>query len=117
MRARLSVVLGCGMIGIGAVIGAVARGARVIAVDFGDKTKIALKYGAVAGIDPGTEDVAARVAELTQDDGADVVIEAVGLPATFTQAIDLACFRCRRKTVSDHAKNRCYHESSHGFMR
>lgn len=89
------VVLGCGMIGIGAVIGAVACGARVIAVDFGLKTKIALKYGAVAGIDPGTEDVAARVAELTQGDGADVVIEAVGLPATFTQAIDLACFSGR----------------------
>jgi 2-desacetyl-2-hydroxyethyl bacteriochlorophyllide A dehydrogenase len=89
------VVLGCGMIGIGAVIGAVARGARVIAVDFGDKTKIALKYGAVAGIDPGTEGVAACLAELTDGDGADVVIEAVGLPATFIQAIDLVCFSGR----------------------
>jgi 2-desacetyl-2-hydroxyethyl bacteriochlorophyllide A dehydrogenase len=86
------VVLGCGMIGMGAVIGAVARGARVIAVDFGDKTRIARSYGAAHSIDPGTEDVAARVAELTSGDGADVVIEAVGLPATFTQAIDLVCF-------------------------
>jgi 2-desacetyl-2-hydroxyethyl bacteriochlorophyllide A dehydrogenase len=89
------VVLGCGMIGMGAVIGAVARRARVIAVDFGDKTRIALKYGAVAGIDPATEDVAARVAELTQGDSANVVIEAVGLTATYTQAIDLACFSGR----------------------
>jgi threonine dehydrogenase-like Zn-dependent dehydrogenase len=86
------VVLGCGMIGMGAVIGAVAKGARVIAVDFGDKTAIALRYGAVAAIDPATTDVAARVGELTGGDGADVVIEAVGLPATFTQAIDLACY-------------------------
>ena len=86
------VVLGCGMIGMGAVIGAVARGARVIAVDFGDKTAIALRYGAAAAIDPATTDTAARVAELTGGDGADVVIEAVGLPATFTQAIDLACY-------------------------
>ncbi len=89
------VVLGCGMIGMGAVIGAVARGARVIAVDFGDKTRIAHSYGAVHSIDPGTEDVADRVAALTDGHGADVVIEAVGLPATFTQAIDLACYSGR----------------------
>lgn len=89
------VVLGCGMIGMGAVIGAVARGARVVAVDFGDKTAIARRYGAVETIDPGTEDVAARVTELTDGHGADVVIEAVGLPATFTQAIDLVCFSGR----------------------
>lgn len=86
------VILGCGMIGMGAVIGAAARGARVIAVDFGDKTRIARRYGASETIDPAREDVAARVADLTGGDGADVVIEAVGLPATFTQAIDLACF-------------------------
>jgi Zn-dependent alcohol dehydrogenase len=49
------------MIGMGAVIGAVARGARVIAVDFCDKTGIARNYGATHSIDPGTEDVAARV--------------------------------------------------------
>lgn len=86
------VVLGCGMIGMGAVIGAVARGARVIAVDFGEKTGKALAYGAVVGIDPASEDVSMRVAELTGGEGASVVIEAVGIPATFTQAIDLACY-------------------------
>jgi len=89
------VVLGCGMIGMGAVIGAVARGARVIAVDYGDKTRIAHSYGAAHSIDPGAEDVAARVAELTGGHGADVVVEAVGLPATFTQAIDLVCYAGR----------------------
>jgi 2-desacetyl-2-hydroxyethyl bacteriochlorophyllide A dehydrogenase len=89
------VVLGCGMIGMGAVIGAVARGASVIAVDYGSKTRIARRYGAAHGIDPGSDDVAACVAGLTGGHGADVVIEAVGLPATFTQAIDLACFTGR----------------------
>jgi 2-desacetyl-2-hydroxyethyl bacteriochlorophyllide A dehydrogenase len=89
------VVLGCGMIGMGAVIGAVARGAQVIAVDFGDKTGIARSYGASHCIDPGTEDVAARVTDLTKGQGADAVIEAVGLPATFTQAIDLVCYSGR----------------------
>jgi len=89
------VVLGCGMIGMGAVIGAVARGARVIAVDFGDKTRIAQSYGAAHSIDPASRDVVAEVADLTGGQGADVVIEAVGLPATFTQAIDLVCFSGR----------------------
>lgn len=89
------VVLGCGMIGLGAVIGAGARKATVIAADYGAKTDIARRYGAAHSIDPGQEDVALRVAELTEGHGADVVIEAVGLPATFTQAIDLACFAGR----------------------
>ena len=44
---------------------------------------------------PARDDVVARVNELTGGDGADVVIEAVGLPATFTQAVDLACFAGR----------------------
>ncbi len=89
------VVLGCGMIGMGAVIGAVARGARVIAVDYGDKTRIARSYGAAHSIDPGAGDAAARVAELTDGHGADVVVEAVGLPTTFTQSIDLVCYAGR----------------------
>lgn len=89
------VVIGCGMIGMGAVAGAVARGADVIAVDLGAKTDMALKYGAKHAIDAGSEDVVARVNAITGGDGADVVIEAVGLPATFTQAVDLACFSGR----------------------
>lgn len=87
------VVLGCGMIGMGALIGASARGASVVAVDVSpSKFDLARRYGAGHVIDASKEDVAARIAELTDDDGADVVIEAVGAPETFTQAIDLVCF-------------------------
>jgi threonine dehydrogenase-like Zn-dependent dehydrogenase len=89
-------VLGCGMIGMGAVAGAAARGAEVIAVDLGwAKIDLARRYGAAHVIDAGTEDVAKQVGELTGGDGVDVVIEAVGLPATFTQAIDLVAFSGR----------------------
>ncbi|WP_237154726.1 zinc-binding alcohol dehydrogenase family protein [Oryzibacter oryziterrae] len=88
-------VIGCGMIGMGAVAGAVTRGAEVIAIDIGDKTQMALRYGARHAIDAAKEDVVARVNEITGGDGADVVIEAVGLPATFTQSIDIACFSGR----------------------
>jgi 2-desacetyl-2-hydroxyethyl bacteriochlorophyllide A dehydrogenase len=90
------VVIGCGMIGMGAIAGAAHRGARVIAVDVGAaKREIAVSYGAEVFIDAASEDVPARVEALTEGDGADVVIEAVGLPATFTQAIDLAAFSGR----------------------
>lgn len=90
------VVIGCGMIGMGAIAGAAFRGARVIAVDVGPaKLPIARAHGAAEVIDASVEDVNARVAELTNGDGPDVVIEAVGLPATFTQAIDMVAFTGR----------------------
>ncbi|HRK23625.1 MAG TPA: zinc-binding alcohol dehydrogenase family protein [Beijerinckiaceae bacterium] len=90
------VVLGCGMIGMGIVIAAAARGAEVIAVDpSDDKTALALSFGARHALNPERDDIAAGVAALTGGDGADVAFEAVGLPATFTQAIDLACFAGR----------------------
>ena len=90
------VVLGCGMIGMGAIIGAAARGARVIAVDVNaQKAEFARQFGAADVIVAGAEDVAQRIEALTNGDGADVVIEAVGLPLTFTQAIDFAGFAGR----------------------
>jgi threonine dehydrogenase-like Zn-dependent dehydrogenase len=89
------VVLGCGMIGMGAVIGAVARGAEVFAVDVSaEKLGLARRFGARHGC-LAEADVAAAVAEWTGGDGADVAIEAVGLPVTFTLAVDLACFAGR----------------------
>jgi 2-desacetyl-2-hydroxyethyl bacteriochlorophyllide A dehydrogenase len=89
-------VLGCGMIGMGAVLGAIARGAKVTVVDpSAEKRARALSLGAAHAIDPVQEDVAAQVAALTGDDGFDVVIEAVGVPETFTGAVAHAGFAGR----------------------
>lgn len=89
-------VLGCGMIGMGVLIGAVARGGRVIAVDPSEaKRELALKFGAQYALPAGDEELVQQVAKLTGDDGVDVAFEAVGLPATFKQAIDLAGFAGR----------------------
>lgn len=88
-------VLGCGMIGMGVLIGAVARGAKVIAIDpSAEKRELALQFGATHVL-PSGEDVVQKVMDLTGDDGVDVAFEAVGLPITFTQAVDLACFAGR----------------------
>jgi threonine dehydrogenase-like Zn-dependent dehydrogenase len=90
------VVIGCGMIGMGAIIGAVARGAQVFAIEpSAEKRRIAEAFGAVRTVDPVTDDVTAAVEQWTEGDGADVVMEAVGLPQTFTQAVDLACYSGR----------------------
>jgi len=89
-------VFGCGMIGLGALIRASLRGARVIAVDVDDeKLKLAKSLGAVYTINSTTEDVHSRLTEITSNMGPDVVIEAVGAPATYRMAIDEVAFTGR----------------------
>lgn len=90
-------VFGCGMIGLGAISGAALwHGARVIAVDVDDaKLALARKAGAAETINSKTENLHDKVQALTQGDGPGVVIEAVGLPATFRGAVDEVAFAGR----------------------
>lgn len=89
-------VIGCGMIGMGAIVRAALRGAVVIAVDLDDeKLELARRVGAVYTINSKTEDVHGRMREITQGLGADVVIEAVGSPATYVLAVDEVAFSGR----------------------
>ena len=81
-------VIGCGGVGDAAVAGARLAGAKtIIAVDR-DATKLewAREFGATHTVNATTEDVVERIRELTDDFGADVVIEAVGRPETWKQA-------------------------------
>jgi S-(hydroxymethyl)mycothiol dehydrogenase len=81
-------VFGCGGVGCAAIAGARLAGAsRVIAVDL-DPGKLALarEFGASDVVDASTEDVVAAVRALTDGNGADVCIEAVGNPTVMTQA-------------------------------
>jgi threonine dehydrogenase-like Zn-dependent dehydrogenase len=88
-------VIGCGMIGIGAIVRAVLRGARVIAMDVDDsKLLLAKRLGAVHTVNSKTEDVHARLQEITGS-GPDVVIEAVGAPVTYQTAINEVAFTGR----------------------
>jgi 2-desacetyl-2-hydroxyethyl bacteriochlorophyllide A dehydrogenase len=96
------VVLGCGMIGLGAMLGSLRRGATVIAVDLSPKKlDVARKLGAHHVI-VGGDEAAARIAELVPD-GPDVVIEAVGAPATFLLAVDVVG-QCGRVVYIGYAK-------------
>jgi len=89
-------VFGCGAIGLGAIAGAAFRGARTIAIDIDDaKLEVARSAGATHVINSGLENVRARLQELTQRSGPNVVIEAVGLPETFRMAVEEVGFAGR----------------------
>ncbi len=90
------VVIGCGMIGLGAIVRANLRGAHVIAIDLDDeKLELAKRLGAKDAINSKTDNVVERVKEITDGYMADVVIEAVGSPVTYVTAIDIVAFTGR----------------------
>lgn len=89
-------VIGCGMVGMGAIVRAVLRGATVIAADIDDeKLALAKEMGAAYAINTKTEDVHGRLAEITEGFGPDVVIEAVGSVPTYQMAINEVGFTGR----------------------
>ncbi len=81
-------VIGCGGVGNAAVAGARLAGAsKIIAVDLDDrKLEWARGLGATHTVNGRTEDVVKAVQGLTEGNGADVVIDAVGRPETYRQA-------------------------------
>ena len=89
-------VFGCGMIGSGAIILAHLRGATVIAVDIDDeKLAIAQKLGADYVINSNTQNLHEELMKITSDNGPTVVVEAVGTPITYKQAIEEVAFSGR----------------------
>ena len=89
-------VLGCGAIGLGAIAAAPLNGAEVTAVDIErEKLRRAEALGAKYAIDSKQENLEARAAQITSNNGFNVVIEAVGLPETFTAAVELVAFAGR----------------------
>jgi len=83
-------VFGCGGVGDAAIVGARLAGAtRVIAVDLDPrKLEWARGFGATHTIDASMQDPVEGIRALTDGNGADVCIEAVGSPVTFRQAFD-----------------------------
>ncbi len=89
-------VIGCGMVGMGAVVRSVMRGATVVAADLDDsKLELAREMGAAYTINTKTEDVHQRLLDITGGFGPDVVIEAVGSTPTYQMAVDEVAFTGR----------------------
>jgi S-(hydroxymethyl)mycothiol dehydrogenase len=81
-------VIGCGGVGNAAIAAAALAGARkVIAVDI-DPRKLAwaTDFGATDTVNSADTDPVEAIKALTDGNGADVVIEAVGRPETYRQA-------------------------------
>ena len=85
-------VVGAGPIGLSAMMGArLFSPSHVVAIDLADSRLEAAKhFGADVLVNNGREDPLAVVASLTDGLGADVAIEAVGVPATFELTTRLA---------------------------
>lgn len=81
-------VFGCGGVGDAAIEGARLAGARtIVAVDIDDrKLEQARVFGATHTVNSSNEDPVEAIRAATGGHGADVVIEAIGLPQTYEQA-------------------------------
>ncbi|MFD1449757.1 MULTISPECIES: zinc-binding alcohol dehydrogenase family protein [Oceanobacillus] len=84
-------IIGAGPTGIACLLLAKEHGAKVIISDF-NQTRLdyAASIGADVTIQPKEKDVAKEIERLTDGELANVVIDAVGLPQTFQQAVELA---------------------------
>lgn len=89
----VAVVLGAGPIGLLTALAALAGGcARVIITDVQTpKLELAARLGPITPVDVRTQDLRAVVHDVTGGWGADVVFDAVGLPASVAQALDVIC--------------------------
>ena len=84
-------VVGAGPVGLAAIMTCSLFGpSRIIALDLSERRLArAEQFGADTTIDPYNEDAVERVRELTGGLGAEVAIEAVGVPATFELCTEL----------------------------
>jgi len=83
-------VFGCGGVGDAAIAGASLAGAStIIAVDIDDtKLEWAKGFGATHTVNSANVDAVETIKELTDGNGVDVAIEAIGLPHVYKQAFE-----------------------------
>ena len=84
-------VIGCGGVGLNVIQGARIAGAgQIVAVDMNEtKLGLAKQFGATATINASQGDPVGQVRELTEQRGADVAFEVIGLGPTIDQAITM----------------------------
>jgi L-iditol 2-dehydrogenase len=90
-RGATVLVIGGGIMGLLTMVLAGRRGAKrlLLSDPIAERRAMAKRLGAAATVDPSSEDLRARVAQLTGGRGADVVCEAVGKPELVSDALTL----------------------------
>ena len=85
------VVVGAGPVGLSVIMGArLFSPAHIVAVDLADsRLEAAARFGADVTVNPARDDVGEVVRSLTDGLGADVTVEAVGVPESFEQCAAL----------------------------
>ena len=104
-------VVGAGPIGLSSMLTAqLFSPSHIVAIDLADSRLDAAKaFGATVTINNGREDAVAMVKELTGGLGADVTIEAVGVPETFDFCTELVRPGGRVANVGVHGKPATLH--------
>jgi alcohol dehydrogenase len=104
-------IVGAGPIGLAAILAAkLYTPGRIVAIDLEPaRLTEAIRFGADVTIDNGREDANARMLELTDGLGADIAIEAVGVPATFELCTELVRPGGRIASVGVHGRPATLH--------
>ena len=99
-------VVGAGPVGLAAIMTAQLYGpGRIVAIDLADsRLERARQFGADETINNSSEDAVEKVKAMTDGLGADVVVEAVGVPATFELCTELVRPGGRVANVGVHGK-------------
>jgi alcohol dehydrogenase len=107
-------VVGAGPVGLAAITGArLYTPGHVIAIDLADaRLKAALEFGADLTVNNGQDDAEAYVRSVTRGRGADVAIEAVGVPASFELCTSLVRPGGRVANIGVHGKPATLHLES-----
>lgn len=83
-------IIGCGVIGLGAIIAASYKGAVITVMDIDqNKLSLAKNFGAASFLNNSTSVPEKEIMDLTAGEGFDVVVEAVGNKTTYEQALKL----------------------------
>jgi alcohol dehydrogenase len=104
-------IVGAGPVGLSAILTArLYTPGRIVAIDLADsRLESALRFGADITINNGREDPVALVMELTDSLGADVALEAVGVPQTFELATELIRPGGRVANIGVHGRSATLH--------
>ena len=104
-------IVGAGPIGLAAILTArLYTPGRIVAIDLADaRLESALRFGADTTINNGRENAIATIMELTDGLGADVAVEAVGVPDTFELATELVRPGGRVANIGVHGKPATLH--------
>jgi len=104
-------VVGAGPIGLSAIMGArLFSPSHVVAIDLADsRLEAAKQFGADVVVNNGSQDPREVIHSLTDGLGADVTIEAVGVPATFELAVMLVRPGGRTANIGVHGEPAVLH--------